>query len=109
MLFSFSSFVFKIGDLGHISSVENLRDIEEGDCRYLAPELLKDQEYKHSDLLSRADIFSLGITLFECASLLHIPKNSGEKDGDFFEQLQRGELPYLERYSRDFNELLKVC
>lgn len=98
--------MFKIGDLGHITPLDTVRDIEEGDCRYLAPESLL-HDFRMSNLKNRADIFSLGVTMFEAASLQKIPKNSNE-GAELFYRIQEGDLPYLERYSREFNELLRV-
>jgi len=34
--------VYKIGDMGHVVSIVE-RPTEEGDCRYMAPELLQDE------------------------------------------------------------------
>ena len=45
--------------------------------------------------------------MFEAASLQQLPRNSG--DGALYERLKIGDLPYLEGYSREFNNLLKVC
>ena len=95
---------YKIGDLGHITSLEDSSlAAEEGDCRYMAPELfLMDPD--RSDL-QKADIFSLGLTLFEAASLQNLPKNSFEDS--LYENIRRGELPYLANYSKRFNNILK--
>ena len=49
--------------------------MQEGDCRYMAPELLA---HNVDSDLTKADTFSLGMTLFECASLLELPRNSME-------------------------------
>ena len=94
---------FKIGDLGHITSLEDSSlAAEEGDCRYMAPELfLMDPDRSE---LQKADIFSLGLSLFEAASLQTLPKNSFE--GDLYEEIRRGELPYLANYSKRFNNML---
>merc|ERR1712012_430666 len=94
---------FKIGDLGHVTSLEDgSLSPEEGDCRYMAPELfLMDVD---RSLLQQADIFSLGLSLYEAASLKHLPKNSF--DGSLYEEIRKGQLPYLTNYSKRFNNLL---
>ena len=77
---------------------------EEGDCRYMAPELLAMDINR--EWLTKADIFSLGLTLYAAASLKDLPKNSLEDPE--YENIKAGQLPYLESYSKDFNALLKV-
>jgi serine/threonine protein kinase len=95
---------YKIGDLGHVAPTTCEYVPEEGDCRYMAPELLLHTVDREK--LPKADVFSLGLTLFECATLTEMPKNSMEDP--MFERLQEGRLPYLPRYSKEFNALLKV-
>lgn len=46
---------------------------EDGDCRYLPRELIEPSE-KHSDI-RKADIFALGLSAFEAATLLQLPQN----------------------------------
>ena len=54
--------------------------------------------------LPKADIFSLGLSLFEAASLQTLPRNSF--DGELYEDIRAGRLPYLPKYSKKFNNLL---
>jgi len=51
---------FKLGDFGLVSKVSS-HDVEEGDSRYMSLELLSGD---HADL-TKSDIFSLGITMYE--------------------------------------------
>ena len=96
---------YKIGDLGHVVQVEE-GDFspEEGDCRYMAPEFLSLEPPAWSTL-PKADIFSLGMSIFEAASLMDLPRNSDENKN--FHDLQQGRLPYLHNYSKKFNQLLR--
>ena len=69
---------YKIGDLGLASSsLETLKDVMEGDSRYLAKELLSTEENVNTDL-TKADIFSLGATIYECAIGRPLPNNGNE-------------------------------
>jgi serine/threonine protein kinase len=95
---------YKIGDLGHVVPIYGDHIPEEGDCRYMAPELLADDIDREK--LAKADVFSLGLTLYEAASLQELPKNSLEDS--MYERIKSGDLPFVEGYSKEFNQLLKV-
>ena len=96
---------YKIGDLGHVAHIlaDNISP-EEGDCRYMAPEFLKMTVDPHH--LFKADIFSLGLTLYEAASLCPLPRNS--YDDPSYGSLRSGRLPHLPLYSAKLNHLLEV-
>ncbi|KAL4232591.1 Mitosis inhibitor protein kinase wee1 [Mactra antiquata] len=89
--------IYKIGDLGLVTSVTN-PSVEDGDCRYLAGEILA-ENFEH---LTKADIFSLGLTIFELGGGGDLPKN-----GDYWHAIRNGDLPNLPHYSTGLNELLK--
>lgn len=88
---------YKIGDLGHVTSV-NDPQVEEGDCRYLPNEILQ-EDFTH---LQKADIFSLGVTLYEAAGGKPLPKNGPE-----WHRLRNGNVPVLSQLSAEFNDIIK--
>jgi len=96
---------FKIGDLGHTRYVKSSKEIEDGDCRYMAPELFKMEP--DTSAVQKADIFSLGCSLYEAASLQPLPKNSEDEEGSLYKEIRQGKLPYLDNYSKRFNNILR--
>merc|ERR1712228_307814 len=94
---------YKIGDLGHVAPIYSSEvSPEEGDCRYMAPEFL--QMNVDPTKLTKADVLSLGLTIYEAASLKILPRNS--LDDPNYENIKRGKLTYLKQYSEDFNNLM---
>jgi len=65
-----TSCTFKIGDFG-LAVLVSERNWEDGDGKYVAPELLCDD----TDPTSAADIYSFGATLYECVTGTHPPRN----------------------------------
>ncbi|XP_073416632.1 membrane-associated tyrosine- and threonine-specific cdc2-inhibitory kinase isoform X2 [Dendrobates tinctorius] len=77
--------VYKLGDFGlmvELDGAEGSAEAQEGDPRYMAPELLDGVFTK------AADVFSLGMTLLEVACNMELPKG-----GDGWQQLRQGHLP----------------
>ncbi|KAL4224976.1 Protein kinase [Mactra antiquata] len=83
--------ICKLGDFGlviDLSKGSDFSEAQEGDPKYLAPELMDGKFGKP------ADIFSLGMTVLELASDLDLPRG-----GEGWHMLRRGQLP--ENFLRD--------
>lgn len=77
--------VCKLGDFGLVLDMNkslDLSEAQEGDPKYLSPELLDGKFGKH------ADIFSLGMTMLELAGDLDLPRG-----GEGWHMLRKGQLP----------------
>uniref|UniRef100_A0A1A8LL14 non-specific serine/threonine protein kinase n=1 Tax=Nothobranchius pienaari TaxID=704102 RepID=A0A1A8LL14_9TELE len=82
----------KLGDFGLLMEVKQTitertedkvkEDVQEGDPRYMAPELLRG-EYGPA-----ADVFSLGVSILELACNIEVPNG-----GEGWQQLRQGHLP----------------
>ncbi|XP_077978622.1 membrane-associated tyrosine- and threonine-specific cdc2-inhibitory kinase-like [Glandiceps talaboti] len=88
--------VYKLGDFGLVLGVSDMGDLaeaQEGDPKYLAPELLQGKFGKP------ADVFSLGITILELACDLVLPRG-----GEPWHQLRNGNIPL--EFTQDISEEL---
>uniref|UniRef100_A0AC35TV97 Protein kinase domain-containing protein n=1 Tax=Rhabditophanes sp. KR3021 TaxID=114890 RepID=A0AC35TV97_9BILA len=83
--------VAKLGDFGHaieVSSINTNSDIPEGDKRYMADELFREQP------TFGADIFAAGLCILELATDIFMPENDVSfhmlRKGSFPEELKQG-------------------
>lgn len=97
---------YKIGDLGHVVAWSKEEACgEEGDCRYMAPEFMR-MGGVAGPQLPKADIFSLGLSIYEVARLQRLPVNSDE--GSDFSSLREGRLATIADYPKDLMVLLRT-
>lgn len=92
--------VYKLGDFGlmvDLDGAEGSGEAQEGDPRYMAPELLD------GIFTKAADVFSLGMTLLEVACNMEVPKG-----GEGWQQLRQGHLPteFTSELPSDFLKVL---
>lgn len=91
---------FKLGDFGLVSKISYHDDVEEGDSRYMSKELLSGD---HADL-TKSDIFSLGMTLYEvCLGGKPLPTNGPE-----WQALRSANIPDAPGTPNEMNRIIKV-
>jgi len=90
----------KVGDFGLATTIDSDSDTMEGDSCYMAPELLS---WDKSTVGEAADVFSLGITLYEMAENVEIPS----QHCDFYDELRGGKHRIRSPpYSRALQDLI---
>ena len=100
--------------LSRIAYRQSGEDINEGDSRYLAPELLNDLCESMIPDLTKADIFSFGVSIYELMTgiiraevIADIIKIGDEipKNGPEWHELRNGYLPKLDELNNYSNSL----
>lgn len=71
-----------------------MSEFTEGDSRYLAPEVMQ------GCVTTKADVFSLGLTMLEICCNVDLPKG-----GNLWHQLRNGEFPEPTNYRKLYSLL----
>ncbi|XP_068637915.1 wee1-like protein kinase [Aristolochia californica] len=91
--------VFKLGDFGFATLLDRTLPVEEGDARYMPPEILN-ENFEHLD---KVDIFSLGVAVYELLKGSPLPDS-----GTQLLNLREGKILLLPGHSMQLQNLLKT-
>jgi wee1-like protein kinase len=91
--------VYKLGDFGCATLIDRSLAIEDGDSRYMPPEMLND---KHENL-DKVDIFCLGAAIYELIRGTPLPVS-----GPYFASIREGRITLLPGCPMQFQSLIKV-
>ncbi|KAJ6319815.1 hypothetical protein OIU78_015258 [Salix suchowensis] len=91
--------VYKLGDFGCATLLDQSLPVEEGDARYMPQEILN-ENYNYLD---KVDIFSLGASIYELIRGSTLPQSRSQ-----FFNLKEGKLPLLPGHSLQLQNLLKA-
>ncbi|KAJ6338456.1 hypothetical protein OIU76_008016 [Salix suchowensis] len=91
--------VYKLGDFGCATLLDQSLPVEEGDARYMPQEILN-ENYNYLD---KVDIFSLGAAIYELTRGSTLPQS-----GYQFMNLREGKVHLLPGHSLQLQNLLKV-
>eukprot|EP00743_Colponemidia_sp_Colp-15_P008370 GILK01009091.1.p1 GENE.GILK01009091.1~~GILK01009091.1.p1 ORF type:complete len:427 (-),score=75.71 GILK01009091.1:442-1692(-) len=95
---------YKIADFGLCTDRFTSTDCE-GDCRYLAKEILQPSTESGKTDLHKCDIFSLGISMFEVISRQSLPSS-----GHFWHKLRGGEFLFpSSSLNQELEQLIRSC
>ncbi|XP_061961293.1 wee1-like protein kinase isoform X2 [Populus nigra] len=95
----FKNGVYKLGDFGCATLLDQSLPVEEGDARYMPQEILN-ENYNYLD---KVDIFSLGAAIYELIRGSILPQS-----GTHLFNLREGKLPLLPGHSLQLQNLLKA-
>lgn len=90
--------LFKLGDFGLVVEETTVGEVEEGDCRYMCRELISGN---HRDL-TKCDIFSLGITLYQVIVDQDLPA-----DGPKWHDLRSGKLDAMVNAPTELQNIIR--
>jgi serine/threonine protein kinase len=100
------SYTFKLGDLGMCQNITELQnripeEFEEGDSRYVAREVLNlsDPNIDFYQTLSKADIFSLGLSIFQLIEQVRL-----EPNGPQWNNLRNGAFDFSQNAKATYSQ-----